>query len=285
MSNYGSRCDTASRKDGKISNDFSPSMQSCLMVNWINGYAGMTRENAALEIIRLFLAKHGVKEAPKTTRDLLPADWKAGSTVIPIDFESPGGVQFREYIPDIQAYDQTGAEIHWLGFNKDPSPVFRLKADWDAPVDIVSGILSALTNTVVTRNEVLRLAEQSPETYDTVKKAVAPYKAHFNRLLDPVVLRRDPSYNDVAARYKAQIRSLFAEQQDAAMRLRQINIQLNELLAERDKELSSLDSGYQPRHARAPAELARHGITTTKEEEWGTVETGLTAEALEDLDF
>ncbi|KAK9390106.1 hypothetical protein V1515DRAFT_592963 [Lipomyces mesembrius] len=243
----------ANTRNPKLSSDdFSPDMQSSLMDNWVRAYEGMTREKAAVEIMRLFLANNGHNDGPKTARDLFPAAWKLRSTVIPIDFASRRA-PLRDAIAEIRAYDRMGKEIRWLGADKDMSPVDRIWAEWPATVDMASAVLSATDNKVVTRDEVLRLNEQSPEAYRLLKEAVALFKAHFNRLLDPVAGRRDPKFQDVAARYKAQIRSLAAEQQELSMRQGELSRRMEQLLAERDAELSTLDPGYNSKHVSAAA--------------------------------
>ncbi|KAK9368081.1 hypothetical protein V1509DRAFT_624210 [Lipomyces kononenkoae] len=288
-SSGGGWANSLKRKHLNISNEFSPSMESCLLVNWIDGYADMTRQKAAVEIIRLFLAKHDVNSGPRTTRDLFPADWQVGSTVIPIDFKSTGGAQLRHVIPNIQAYGQSGKEIHWVGDHKDMTSVFRIKADWIPPVDLASGVLSALVNQVVTQKEVLEYAQKSPQSYAKLKNAVATYKAHFNRMLDPVSLRRDPKFNETAAMYSARLRSLTAKQQDLAMQLRQVNREMDQVLSERDAKLSSLDPGYKPKHRIARAEqLPSNGISQIKEEDTeysDAIESISSSYALEDLEF
>ncbi|KAK9240212.1 hypothetical protein V1525DRAFT_430238 [Lipomyces kononenkoae] len=172
-------------------------------------------------------------------------------TPIPCDLETPGGVELRHAIPEIRAYNANGEEIHCL--DADMSPVIRLMADWPATVVMASAVLSAAQNKVVTREELLRLNEQSPETYHHLKESVALYKAHFNRLLDPVAGRRDPKFQEVAARYKEEIRSLAAKKEEAAMRLREVSRELERRLAARDEELSRLDPGYKQKHVTAAA--------------------------------
>ncbi|KAK9389821.1 hypothetical protein V1515DRAFT_583934 [Lipomyces mesembrius] len=231
--------DCITRSANLSRDDFTPSVQS-LMANWINGHADMTREKAAVDIIRLFLAKHGTNEGPVTFRDFFPPSWKAGKTPVPVNLESPGGMQLRGTVPQIRAYDQM---------------VVRLKADWSATaVDMASAIFAAAQNkVVVTREELLRLNQQSPETYHLLKEAVALYKANFNRLLDPVAGRRDPKFPEVAARYGDQIRSLAEEQQEAAMRVRELSRRMERLLAAQDDGLSKLDPWYKLKHVTAAA--------------------------------
>ncbi|KAK9241296.1 hypothetical protein V1525DRAFT_5254 [Lipomyces kononenkoae] len=253
MAGDGIHANTRNPQLSSDDDDFTPDLQSSLMGNWMNGHAGMTREMAATEIIRLFLIKKGVNDGPKTARDLFPPAWKIGKTPIPVDFKPPGGVQLRDAIPDIRAYDGTGEEVRWLGADMDMSPVVRLKADWSAAVDMAGGVWSAVQKKVVTRDDILRLSEQSHEAYARLKEAVAVQKAHINRLLDPVAGRRDPTFNQVAARYKAQIRSLTEEQAQASLRLHEISGRLQKLLVARDDELAGLDQAYKRKHVSAAA--------------------------------
>ncbi|AKM52548.1 hypothetical protein [Ustilaginoidea virens unassigned RNA virus HNND-1] len=280
----GKRVSGSSTASGGVREGFDPDPESALSVNWASGY-GVSTPAVTLDIIRRFLMHQGVSALPRGVEDLFPSDWRVGKTPVPLEWDTVGGRALAGVLPNIRAYDVDGREIHWVGEGRDISHASRLKAEWDAPITIVAAILTAVKKAKISEEDVKLVAQHSPQALEKLKEAGAAYKAHLNRFLDPVALRRDPRYGEVAARYKAEIRSLVAEQQAKIVEARKVTRRLNQLLGQRDEELAKLDPGFTPKRATAAAELAKFGITLEEGEEAESAEAGLTAQMLEDLNF
>jgi hypothetical protein len=239
---------------------------------------------AVLAIIRSFLLQKGVVEAPSEERDLFPPDWKVGVTRIPWEVGLAPGGQLSSVLPDISAYDEDGHEIHWTG-TVDYAKVARLRASHDTPVRIVAAILASVTGRRIVESDVLGLAQKSPQALEKLKSAGSEYKAHLNRLLDVVALRRSPAFNEVSGRYKAQLRVLIEDQQARIREARIATRRVNQLLGERDEELARLDSGYQPKRATAQLALAAYGISLEENQEALRDEGIVSGVDLDDLNF
>jgi len=110
-------------------------------------------------------------------------------------------------------------------------------------------------------------------------------KAHFNRLLDPIALRRSPEFIEVSMRYKAQLRVLIEDQQAKIREARIATRRVNQLLGERDEALARLDSGYEPKRTTAAQALAQFGIDLAEDQSVLGGDGTIQPVDLEDLNF
>jgi hypothetical protein len=248
---------------------------------------GVVQNHAAsvVWLVRGWLLSKGAPDAPSSPIDLFPGDWTVGSTAIPLEKGLRAGGGLAPILPHVRAYGPDGKEVHWLGDPVDYSGVDRLRADWDPPVEIVAGILTCVAGKKVSKEDVLRLAQSSPQALEKLKEAGAAFKAHFTRLLDIVALRRSPAFLEVSARYKAQLRVLIEDQQAKIREARVATRRVNQLLGERDEELAKLDGGYEPKRATAAAALAAYGILLSEDQVALSGDGTVTGVDLEDLNF
>nr|QED88099.1 hypothetical protein [Colletotrichum gloeosporioides RNA virus 1] len=240
--------------------------------------------SAVLYVIREFLAQQGVTDLPTDFNSLFPEGWKVGNTAVPIRRSGQDLPWLRDALPHLQGFDSAGNEVHWIDGGRDMSSVVRLTANWDSPVSIVSCILSDIKNVSVKVDDVLGIAQRSPQALEKLKASGKEFKAHLQRFLDPVALRRSPEFNRVSAEYKARLRTLIDAQQKAIMAARQATAAVNKCLGERDDALSSLDPGYVAKRATARNALAAYGIDLGEDVEMADAEE-TAAQALQDLDF
>ncbi|UVW56412.1 hypothetical protein [Colletotrichum gloeosporioides RNA virus 1] len=239
---------------------------------------------AVLYVIREFLAQQGVTDLPADPSSLFPQGWKVGNTPVPVRTTGNDFPWLRDALPHLHGYDASGQEVHWIGEGRDMSSVVRLTANWDSPVSIVSCILSDTKNVKITVDDVLGIAQKSPQALEKLKASGKEFKAHLQRFLDPVALRRSPEFNRVSAEYKAKLRTLIDAQQKAIMAARQATAAVNKCLGERDDALSSLDPGYVAKRATARNALAAYGIDLGEDAEMADAEE-TAAQAPQDLDF
>jgi hypothetical protein len=192
---------------------------------------------------------------------------------------------FQNILPSLRGYDQEGKEVDWIDEGADSSRVVRLVAVWDPPVEMVANLLAGVKGTKVTKEDVLRVAEKSPQALEALKKAGSDFRGHFLRFLDPVALRRSPDFNRVAQRYKVQLRAAIDEQQRLIRDARAATRRVNQILGERDEELATLDPGYTPKRATAASALRGFGIDLGEALESADPEGHVAAGVLDDLDF
>jgi hypothetical protein len=237
-------------------------------------------------VLRDFLRGKDVPNGPQAGRQLYPVEWFVGRTPVPIAGGPEVEQAMREVLPNVRAYDPRGSEVHMASTDEEWKGIDRLVAEWKAPVEIVARILTAVQRRVVSVDDVLVVAQRSPEALEKLKHSGATFKQHFQRLLDPIALRRSPEFNNVSQRYKRQLRSLIDDQQRLIREARAATRRVNDLLGERDQELSQLDPGYQPKRQTAAAALARFGIDLGEEvEQVGTLEEDMGGVNIQDLDF
>lgn len=246
----------------------------------------LDRAGAILYVIQRFLAGQGVSGGPSRGLDLFPPEWKVGRTPIPVADEN-GRIlrQIARALPTLRAYDSQGREVHWVEEGRDMSDVVRLTAQWDAPVEIIARMLSVLKRADVSKDDVLTVAEKSPQALEALKSSGAELKAHFLRYLDPVALRRSPEFNSVAQRYKRQLRAAIDEQQRLIREARAATRRVNQILGERDEALAALDPGYVPKRATAATALRQFGIDLGEALDARDPEGQTASGVLEDLDF
>ncbi|AIW81424.1 hypothetical protein [Colletotrichum higginsianum non-segmented dsRNA virus 1] len=237
------------------------------------------------DIIRRWLLSKGITQGPATPASIYPPGWRVGRTPIPVEGGGVGVRTLDEVLPNLRAYDEVGNEVFVVQPEGNWTRVARLVAVWPAPVTIVAGMLSALQDTRVTTDRVLGLAQRSPEALEKLKAAGAEFKAHVQRFLDPVALRRSPEFVEVSQRYKRELRALIDEQQRAIREARAATRRVNQLLGERDQALARLDPAYVPKRATAAAALAQYGIDLGEEGEVAGLEESETADVLATLDF
>lgn len=265
---------------------FQPDEETPLTGNLVNGGKQASHQDAVLWVLRTWLRAKGVETLPSRPRELYPAPWKVGNTEIPVERGMTSRDQLQLALPSLRVYRADGSEIHW---EPDSSPDVtswdRVKAEWDPPVEIVAYMLSTIQARRIVKDDVLRLAQASPQALEKLKQAGSDFKAHFQRYLDPVALRRSPEFNRVSARYKAELRVLIEDQQEKIRQARAATRRVNQLLGERDQELARLDSGYTPKRATAAAALAAFGISLDDEGDSISGEGVVTGVDLEDLNF
>ncbi|ALO50134.1 33 kDa protein [Penicillium janczewskii Beauveria bassiana-like virus 1] len=237
-----------------------------------------------LRVIVEYLTSKGVTTLPATVRELFPSPWVIGKTSIPVRWVANDFTRLADVLPDVKAWNANGEEIHWLAPGSDWSGVARISAAWDPPVKIAAGILSDVKDAEISSDMVLSVAQRSPQALEQLKKSGKEFKDHFQRLLDPVALRRSPEFVAVAQRYKAQLRSLIDEQQRAIVAARKATAAVNKCLGERDDALSRLDPGYVAKRATAAAALREFGIDLEGDTEMADAE-GVAQDALANLDF
>ncbi|BCH36646.1 hypothetical protein [Aspergillus lentulus non-segmented dsRNA virus 1] len=241
---------------------------------------------AVLSVIQRFHHARGVSNGPRSVDDLFPRDWKVGRTPILLHASRAGEHALLEAIPLLNAWDKKGNEITFLDSGHGYDEVDRITARWKSPVEVVAAVLTAVKQQRVTDEDVLKVAQKSPEALEKLKIAAKAFKMHFLRFLDPVALRRSPEFNEVAQRYKRELRALIADQQRLVLETKAATRRVNALLGERDAALARLDPGYQPKRQTASDALASFGIQLGEEEE---EVTNLAAEMggvnLDDLDF
>jgi len=266
---------------------FTPDQDKSLSENWAACHYDGDLPRGVLHVINRFLAPRGVENRPLTVRALYPSGWQVGRTEIPCTGDNEGIVTLRAVTPNVRGWSRSGNEVYWADGGEFSSHVDRLTAEWDSPVEIVAGILSAVRGRRVDRDAVLDVAQKSPQALEKLKEAGKVYKAHFQRLLDPVALRRSPEFNEVAQRYKQELRALIDEQQRLIREARAATRRVNQLLGERDEALSRLDPGYEAKRVTAAEALRRHGIDLGESEAGGGValEDDAGADALANLDF
>jgi hypothetical protein len=226
----------------------------------------MGHEPTTLGIIRDFLAAQEVETGPKSVVDLFPPRWKVAATEIPLDPRTPQGTRVIRALPRLEACDKSGNVVTVFGGGQKLQGVVRLKPIWRAQVDLVADVLSAVKGEEVTREPVILLAQQSPRALEILKNSVQELKEHFNRLLDPVALRRDPSFAATAQQFKSRIRAIVDRQRKLLVEVRSVNRELNAVLRERNEKLSKLDPEFKPKRVSATAVLAGQGITLEWEE-------------------
>nr|WEY07679.1 hypothetical protein [Penicillium citrinum non-segmented dsRNA virus 1] len=240
---------------------------------------------SVLRALNVFLAAKGVDLTLKHPKELFPDDWRVGSTVIRVEHGSTVSRGLGPILPNLRIFGRDGKEMHWITDTTDPSLIDRVKADWDSPVVIIAGILTAITGKNVSKEEVLKLAQTSPQALEKLKEAGSSLKSHLNRLLDPVSLSRSPEFLEVSARYRAQLRVLIDDQQAKIREAKIATRRVNQLLGERDEALSKLDAKYTPKRATAAAALAQYGISLEEEQSALAEDDVVRGLDLEDLNF
>nr|QDB74979.1 MAG: hypothetical protein [Penicillium miczynskii RNA virus 1] len=236
-------------------------------------------------IINLFLGAKGVNVAIPDTMALFPPGWKVGTTTIPVTVSGRLNPRLVAIIPHLDIVDARGTEFVWVNDATDNSQFARIKASWDTPVDIIAGILSSVTSKTVTKEDVLKLAQSSPQALEKLKEAGKVFKAHLTRLFDPVSLSRSPEYEETSARFKAQLRVLINDQQAKIREAKIATRRVNQLLGERDEALAKLDSRYEPKRATAAQALAQFGISLEEDQSTFADDGAVTGIDLEDLNF
>nr|WNN27074.1 putative nucleocapsid protein [Fusarium oxysporum virus 1] len=263
---------------------FEPEENDCLTSSEVRSGQAGNHSDAVLKVLQQWLGAKGVQNAPDSVQDLFPDGWAVGRTRVPIRM-SRGMPQWLQIIlPHLHGYDKDGNVVKWIEVGRDVSVVARLTAQWLSPVEIVSGILSDIKGAKVSKDDVLAIAQRSPQALEKLKESGKRFKEHFNRFLDPVALRRDPRFNQVAQEYKARLRGLIDEQQRCILEARRATAAVNACLGERDAALSRLDPGYQAKRATAADALAQYGVDLGADEEMAAMEE-TAADILGNLDF
>lgn len=257
-----------------------------LTANIRNTAKGMSMATSMLRILNLFHAHQGVSGSPHDIEDLFPRDWRVGRT--PINVTDSGGAIWTtidRILPTLHGYDKDGREVRWIDEGANSADIVRLTAVWESPVTIVAAILSTVKGAQVSRDDVLKVAERSPQALEALKQAGKELKEHITRMLDPVALRRSPEFNRVAQRYKRELRAAIEEQQRLIRDAKAATRRVNQILGERDEALSSLDPGYTAKRATAASALRQFGIdlgsAMSPDDPEGNVASGV----LDDLDF
>ncbi|QRZ20362.1 hypothetical protein [Alternaria dianthicola dsRNA virus 1] len=238
-----------------------------------------------LAIVQAWHRANGVEGQVPDVAALFPSPWKLGRTDLNYTSTSRGR-WLRWMLPELQFFDGKNNQQETLRPGRGEGATKRVTAKWDAPVVLVSRILSFRANREVTKEEVASVAQQSPEALEKLKEAGKAYKAHVTRLLDMVALRRSPEYNAVAMRYKAELKVAIDEQMQAVIAMRRATRRVNEVLAARDKALAALDPAYEPKKKSAADALAKYGIDLGSEgDEMASLEDERGANVLDELDF
>lgn len=194
---------------------------------------------------------------------IFPRDWKIGTAPYLIPNEDKWWDRLESALPTVQFFTNAGDAQREPGEGGVQS--VKASLNWQPVVEIARQLLTYRANRDVSREQVLELATRSPDAFEKVKQCARDLKMHITRQLDPVAMRRDPKFNDVALRWKAEIRARVAafddlnRQRTAALRA------LNQALADRDTELHALDPGYAPKKVRAVDALASYGIPLDEE--------------------
>jgi len=236
-----------------------------------------------LTAIQSFHRAHGVNDRVNGMEDLFPPNWALGRTTLTYR-ETEESKFLKGALPTIKAYDKKGREQARVVVSGDHQTT-RLVATWPSPVDITRAILSYKSGGEVSKEQLVELAQRSPEALEKLKACGKAWKGHLTRLLDMTALRRDPQFNEVAMRYKAQLRALIDEQMAAVMAQRAATKRVNDCLAERDAALARLDPSYTPKKLTARAALARFGIDIDEKEEMTAAAQDLDPDVLAELDF
>ncbi|QIC51518.1 putative nucleocapsid protein [Fusarium culmorum virus 1] len=269
---------------GSPARSYEPKQNDCLTSSELaSGQAG-NHSDSVLKILQQWLGAKGVATSPQSVGELFPDGWAVGRTAIPIKMRNGEPYWLSRVLPHLRGYDKEGDEVKYIELGRDALNVVRLTAQWLSPVDIVASILSDVKNAVVSKEDVLAVAQRSPQALEKLKESGKQFKEHFNRFLDPVALRRDPRFNQVAQEYKARLRALIDEQQKCILAARRATAAVNACLGERDAALSRLDPGYQAKRATAADALAQYGIDLGADQEMAAMEE-TAADVLGSLDF
>lgn len=213
----------------------------------------------AFNLLRRYHELNGVTKPVLTILDLFPSPWPLGRGNVPTNIPTRLATLFPT-LPLITPVSKSGAEQTEIVGPDQPDPTVSFKTEWQPPVEVIAAILSAMKGQPVTRDDVLVVAQKSPEALEKLKDCGKVFKEHFTRQLNVIELRRDPRFNEVAARYRAQLRAMLSQQSELQIQVRTIQRQINDLLAERDEELHRLDPGYTPKRQSAAAVLRGFGI-------------------------
>ncbi|AKC57300.1 putative capsid protein [Beauveria bassiana RNA virus 1] len=274
----------ARRSSTPVRPQVPPDLEAGLTLNMVTTRTVPNHPEAVLRVLQAFLGARGVTTLPGSVRDLYPSNWRIGNTTIPVRGAPESATRLGEVLPHLRGFNAKGEEVHWISEGRDASSVVRLTAEWDSPVEIAAAILADVKDVDVSKDDVLVVAQRSPQALEQLKKSGKEFKEHVQRWLDPVALRRSPEFIAVSLRYKAQLRSLIDEQQKAIVAARKATAAVNRALGERDEALARLDPGYVPKRATAARALAEFGIDLDGDTEMDDA-AGAASDALRDLDF
>lgn len=219
--------------------------------------------------LRDFHIANGFTDVFRGVHNFFPEHWSVGRTKLIYGVGEPRDEFLRDIIPDIRGFNAKGEEQERVVVDDGKEATVRVIARFLPSVDIIQGILSYTAGRKISKDGVLKMAQESPDALEKLKASGKLFKEHVNRLVDLVALRRSPQFSGVAARYKAELKALIDEQMRAVIALRAATRRVNAKLAERDSELSGLDPGYKVKRRDAGTALAQFGITFGDVEEGG----------------
>ncbi|KAK9327136.1 hypothetical protein V1520DRAFT_329410 [Lipomyces starkeyi] len=192
----------------------------CLSVCDCGNTTAVARAERTCKIIKDFHGLNKITSTVDNISSLIPPEISLGRTIIRPDTKDETRYIYR-CIPDVEPLNSSGvvqSRVNGTRVNGPDSsdPTIQLRAKWDTPVLIIVYILQSLRGPSVVPDDVLQLAQQSPDALEILKAAGKSIKSHFNRLLSIVEMRRSPE----STRH------------------------INHLLALRDGELSKHDSAH-----------------------------------------